>query len=33
MIVLLGNEKGGCGKSTLSCNISAELARQGKDVL
>ncbi|QGY32910.1 division plane positioning ATPase MipZ [Pantoea cypripedii] len=33
MIVLLGNEKGGCGKSTLSCNITAELARQGKDVM
>lgn len=32
MIILLGSQKGGCGKSTLAVNISAELARLGKDV-
>jgi chromosome partitioning protein len=33
MIVVIGSQKGGCGKSTLSINICAELARQGKDVM
>lgn len=33
MIVLIGSQKGGCGKSTTAANISAELARQGKDVM
>lgn len=33
MIILLGSQKGGCGKSTLAINISVELARQGKDVV
>lgn len=33
MIILIGSQKGGCGKSTTAVNISAELARQGKDVM
>jgi len=33
MIILLGSQKGGCGKSTLSTNIAAALASQGKDVI
>lgn len=32
MIILLGAQKGGVGKSTLSINITCELKRQGKDV-
>ena len=33
MIVLLGGEKGGTGKSTLATNLAALLAHQGRDVL
>lgn len=33
MIILLANQKGGCGKSTLACNISVVLAQRGGDVL
>ncbi|HGJ5900032.1 AAA family ATPase [Arsenophonus apicola] len=33
MIVLIGSQKGGCGKSTISVNIAAELAKQKKDVI
>ena len=33
MIILIGSQKGGCGKSTLAVNITAELTRQGKDVV
>lgn len=33
MIILIGSQKGGCGKSTIAANICAELARQGKDVI
>lgn len=33
MIILIGSQKGGCGKSTTAANICAELARQGKDVM
>lgn len=33
MILLLGGEKGGTGKSTLATNLAAWLARQGRDVL
>jgi len=33
MIVLLGGEKGGTGKSTLATNLAAWLAHQGRDVL
>lgn len=33
MIVLIGGEKGGTGKSTLATNLSVWLARQGRDVL
>lgn len=32
MIILLGSQKGGCGKSTLCMNMAAWLANQGKDV-
>lgn len=30
MIILVGSEKGGVGKSTLATNISAYLAKQKK---
>jgi len=33
MIVTLGSHKGGCSKSTLTVNIAAELARQGRRVM
>jgi chromosome partitioning protein len=33
MIVLIGGEKGGTGKSTLATNLAVWLARQGRDVL
>lgn len=33
MILLVGNSKGGCGKSTLVVNIAAALCQQGKDVV
>lgn len=33
MIIQIGNIKGGCGKSTLTANIAALLAQQGKDVM
>jgi chromosome partitioning protein len=33
MIILVGSEKGGVGKSTLATNISAYLAKQKKDVI
>lgn len=33
MIILLGSQKGGCGKSTLSTNLSAALASSGHDVV
>ena len=33
MIVLVGNQKGGCGKSTIAVNICAELAARGQDVV
>lgn len=32
MIVLVGAEKGGVGKSTLACNLAVHLAHQGIDV-
>jgi len=33
MIILVGSQKGGCGKSTIATNIAAALAVQGKDVM
>ena len=33
MIVLIGGEKGGTGKSTIACNLATWLSREGKDVL
>ncbi|CAC9627950.1 ParA-like protein [uncultured Gammaproteobacteria bacterium] len=33
MIILIGSQKGGCGKSTTAVNISAELATRGHDVV
>lgn len=33
MIVLIGGEKGGTGKSTVSCNLATWLAHEGRDVL
>lgn len=32
MIIIIGAEKGGCGKSTIAVNISATLAKGGCDV-
>lgn len=33
MIVVIGGEKGGTGKSTLACNLSVLRSRAGRDVL
>ncbi len=33
MILLIGSQKGGCGKSTTAVNICAELANNGQDVV
>lgn len=33
MIVLIGGEKGGAGKSTIACNLAVFLASQEKDVI
>ena len=33
MIILIGSQKGGCGKSTLTINIAAALAKLNKDVI
>ena len=33
MIVLIGSEKGGTGKSTIACNLAVALALDGRDVV
>lgn len=33
MIILIGSQKGGCGKSTTAINICAKLANENKDVI
>ena len=33
MIILIGSQKGGCGKSTTTASICAALAGQGKDIV
>lgn len=33
MIIMLGSQKGGCGKSTIAVNLCSELVRQKKDVV
>lgn len=32
MIVLIGSNKGGSGKTTIACNLAVAFAREGKDV-
>lgn len=33
MILLIGSQKGGCGKSTIAINIAAYLAKHNKDIV
>lgn len=33
MIIVIGSQKGGCGKSTTAASICAALANQGKDIV
>jgi chromosome partitioning protein len=32
-MILIGNQKGGCGKSTIACNFAGMLVTAGKDVI
>lgn len=33
MVILIGSQKGGCGKSTTAVNLSAALANNGQDIV
>ena len=33
MVIIIGSQKGGVGKSTIAVNLCTVLAHQGKDVI